>query len=72
MAENRMADVAKMFRKKLNEPFIVKWEGVKVRAMFNEDYLCIMNFGYGWHGVRDEILRKLITGKAVIVDEQNG
>lgn len=69
MAENRMADVAKIFGKKLNEPFVVEWKGKKVRAMFDVDYLCIMNFGYGWHTVGDEILRKLITGKAVIVDE---
>lgn len=69
---NRMADVAKLFNKKLNEPFNVEWEGTKVRVMFDEDYLCIMNFGYGWHTVGDEILRKLIAGKVVIVDEQNG
>jgi hypothetical protein len=69
MAENRMADVAKMFGKKLNEPFKVEWEGKKVRVMFDEDYLCIMNFGYGWHGVADKILRELITGEAVIIDE---
>lgn len=68
--QNKMEQVALLFGKKLGEPFIVEWEGKKIRVMFDEDYLSVMNFGYGWHTVGDEILRKLITGKAVIVDEQ--
>lgn len=69
MAENKMGQVAQMFGKKLGEEFNVEWKGKKVMVMFDVDYLCIMNFGYGWHTVQDEILRKLITGKAVIIDE---
>ena len=66
---NKMVQVAMLFGKKLGEPFIVEWDGKKVRAMFDVDYLCIMNFGYGWHGVADKILRELLTGEAEIVEE---
>ena len=66
---NKMVQVAMLFGKKLGEPFIVEWDGKKVRAMFDVDYLCIMNFCYGWHGVADKILRELLTGEAEIVEE---
>ena len=66
---NKMTDVAALFGKKLGEPFIVVWNDKKVRVMFDKQYLCILNFGYGWHTVQDEILRKLITGQVVIIDD---
>lgn len=73
MAENKMAEVAQLFGKKLGEGFLVKAvTGKVVKCMFGDDYLYyayidgeyLSNFF-----VSDTLLRQLIVGKAVIIDE---
>ena len=63
MAENKMAQVAAMFGKKLNEPFTIKGE----RYIFGEK-----GFGYGnKNGVAchdPSMLERLLAGK-VKIDE---
>ena len=71
MAENKMAEVAKLFGKKLDEEFKVKI------LQKREEYWC--RFAYaglevaGWDKVYTKndvwLLHELITGTAVIVDE---
>ena len=70
MAENKMAEVAKMFGKKLGERFTVERDhdrfdcefapcGFMVRGVYENPYLDFDAF----------ILQDLLVGRAVIVDE---
>ena len=60
-----MTDVAKLFRKKLEEEFTVK----NKRSIYY--HLAFTNKGLTVFGTNKDItLRQLLTGEAVIVDEQ--
>ena len=64
MAENKMAEVAKMFKKELNEEF--KLNGVKAKLC--EDGLYVKynsSYSNGWI-LNDRLLIDLLTGKAEI------
>ena len=69
MLENKMRQVAEMFGKKLGEEFSVKYQVSKYKWViqyhlsFTENGLMV----YGKY--KDIILRQLLTGKAVIVDD---
>ena len=70
MAGNRMADVAKMFGKKLNEEFTIRLIFRSERiAYFTEKGLHV--FGTTNFVISDTALKELLTGEAVIIDEQN-
>ena len=64
MAENKMAEVAAVFGKKLNEPFKVKYLGDIHTAEFTGGGLKQSDYFIGF-----DMLHVLATGKAVIVDE---
>ena len=62
---NRMADVAALFGKKLNEEFTVKYDDYKVNAVFTEDGFYIP----GSINVYDNVLLvRLLQGYAEIVE----
>jgi len=69
MAENKMAEVARLFGKKLGEEFTVKYEDKVKTWKFDER-------GLLYHNAKENEWRKnygyldfLIRGKAVIIDE---
>jgi hypothetical protein len=67
MAENKMAEVAKLFGKKLGEEF-------KVKLTTGEVILCRFSEKRLWYWQRDwfisdKVLVQLIVGEAVIVNE---
>ncbi|WP_028130256.1 hypothetical protein [Selenomonas sp. AE3005] len=70
MAENKMAEVAKMFGKKLGERFTVKIDNQRYSCSFEE-------YGFNSYGAYENpylsfdafILQELLTGTAVIVDD---
>jgi hypothetical protein len=69
MAENKMAEVAKMFGKKLGEEFGIKREIVTNKARFTKDGLEFYDFlSDQWIGF-NKPLQELLTGTAVIVDD---
>ena len=73
MAENKMAQVAQMFGKKLNEEFKINVADVCIyRAKFTVGGLAIdFEEGYGYlENPRFE--HDLLIGKAVIVNESHG
>lgn len=64
MIKNRMAEVAAMFGKKLNEPFEIRYLGDNHSIVFRED---------GAHQLTDylidfDLLHVLLTGQAEIVN----
>ena len=67
---NRMADVAKMFGKGLNEPFVaVIWDYVR-KCKFSDEGLEVEYVDDSNDWVKsDSWLRCLLTGEAVIVDD---
>ena len=72
MAENRMAEVARLFGKKLGEEFRVKdLMTEKIYIAFFDNYgmrAYVDGFPDSWKPRRDMVMR-LIVGEAVIVDE---
>jgi len=74
MAENKMAEVAKLFGKKLGEEFTLmsKYKD-KIDCKFTKRGLMYLdkNF-FDWQVSGDILLTDLLTGKAVIVDEAQG
>ena len=64
---NRMADVARLFGKKLDEEFIAVVGYEKVKCKFTNDGL--KNECFDSWGVSNTFLGCLLTGEAVIVDE---
>lgn len=78
MAENKMAEVAALYNKKLGEKFKLKRRGYDCRdiiydARFTEDGLSILydTLFVQWE-VFGDVLLELHTGKAVIINEQDG
>ena len=69
-SQNKMEQVAKMFSKKLNEEFTAVVGYEKVKCKFTNDGL--KNEFFDSWGVSNTFLGCLITGEAVIVDEQDG
>ena len=69
MAENRMADVAKMFGKELGEPFIIDLEGETFEGKFTEAGFKACFLGDEFCNDDEEMLHCLILGEAVIIDE---
>jgi hypothetical protein len=66
---NKMAEVAAMFGKKLGEEFSVKYQISKYKWCI-EYHLAFTDKGITHYGKsKDIILRQLLTGKAVIVDD---
>jgi len=71
MNENKMPEVARLFGKKMNEPFHIESNVHKVKSWvrFNEsgmqyyDEVC-----QRWYPT-DGFLKEIITGRAVIVDD---
>lgn len=64
MAENKMAEVAKLFDKKLGEEFVIRdTYRYQITAKFSEEGILI------YHVVGREWLNELLTGKAVIVND---
>lgn len=69
MAENKMAEVAALFGKKLDEEFTVKYQISKYKWCI-EDHLAFTDKGLTQYGKsKDVILRQLLIGQAVIVDD---
>jgi len=70
MNENRMAEVAKLFGKKLNERFTVRYDNHLFECKFTD-------YGFYSYGEYENpyldfdafILRDLLVGRAVTVDE---
>ena len=74
MAENKMAQVAALFGKELNEQFRIMREArgkqtEALEAKFDKSGLMTRPF-IGVFRDNDIVLRQLMTGKAVIVDER--
>ncbi len=64
MAENKMEAVAQLFGKKLGEEFAVKNQRcIYYHLKFTDEWLVFLGTN------KDNILRQLLTGEAVIVDE---
>jgi hypothetical protein len=69
MAENKMAEVAKLFGKKLGEHFCVDCCNTRFLLKFTSDGLLVFDDSWGhWNG-EDGMLEALLTGQAVIVDD---
>lgn len=66
MAENKMAQVAEMFGKKLDEVFTVTYVDMVVNANFTSQGLCVgdMSWEYG-----ARVLSMMLLGEAEIVEE---
>ncbi len=71
MAENKMAQVAKMFGKKLGEHFRVKNEPYN-DYVFTEEGLYVVNTSNVWVPTQGpRTLHDLLTGEAEIAEEEN-
>jgi hypothetical protein len=71
MNNNKMAEVAKMFGKKMGEEFTVigKYKN-KMTCMFSMRGLMYLDTNFfDWQQSGDYLFQDLLTGKAVIVDE---
>jgi hypothetical protein len=69
MNENKMEQVAALFGKKLGEEFSVKYQISKYKWCI-EYHLAFTDKGLTHYGKsKDVILRQLLTGQAVIVDD---
>ena len=69
MAENKMAQVAAMFGKKLGEEFTVRGKAQDYLMVFTEIGLKLRQEMAYPELFENSFLRKLLTGEAVIVDE---
>jgi len=67
MAENKMAQVAEMFGKKIGEEF-----KLTIKARFNERGLEVLynNFGYQDWILDSDYLEDLLAGKTLIVEDE--
>jgi hypothetical protein len=70
MTENKMTEVAKLFGKKLNEPFYLKdHKGVVLLYVFTESGMYFLN--HGEKDINDHYrFLKLFTGEAEIVKDE--
>ena len=69
MNDNKMAEVAKLFGKHLGEEFTVKYQISKYKWCI-VDNLVFTDRGLTYYGkCKDAILRQLLTGQAVIVED---
>lgn len=69
MAMNKMEEVAKLFGKKLNEPFKVRYLGEIITMEFTEDGLISSDLIYKGAIIEFNKWHVLMTGYAVIVDD---
>jgi hypothetical protein len=73
MAENRMAEVAALFGKKLGEEFYIVLAGdtpkQKQLCKFSNDGLRVWNDINGWYWDSENVLHELLTEQAVILNE---
>jgi hypothetical protein len=67
-ADNKMAEVAHLFGKKLNEPFKVRYLGEIITMEFTEDGLNHSSLVSDCGIIEFDAWNVLITGFAVIVD----
>ena len=71
MAENKMAEVAKIFGKKLNERFTISRYGYKYEArFFNEGFETYGRFENPYVDVDPFVLMDLLTGEAEIIEKK--
>jgi hypothetical protein len=69
MTENKMKAVARLFNKELGEEFTVKYQVSKYK-WYIVDNIAFADNGLTYRGKRsDVILRQLLTGQAVVVDD---
>jgi hypothetical protein len=69
MNDNKMVEVAKLFGKEFGEEFTVKYQISKYKWCI-EYHLAFTDKGITHYGKsKDIILRQLLTGQAVIVDD---
>lgn len=69
MAENKMAQVAERFSRRLNEEFTARLKvGFEINCKFTNEGLKQEIVDGGWY-VNDNFLRRLLTGEAEIVEE---
>lgn len=66
MAENKMAEVAALFGKKLGEKFKVDTRQGVYNAYFSENGFIVISISASYW---DYVLADLLTGEAVIIDE---
>ena len=70
MAKNKMEQVAAMFGKKLGEEFMARLKvGFEINCKFTNEGLKQEIFDDGWYD-NDSFLRRLLTGEAEIVEEE--
>ena len=74
MAENKMEAVAQLFGKKLGEEFNVEWKSCRYYQTEKRHICKFSERGLEVKGqlgfyIYDRALKKLLTGKAVIIDE---
>ena len=69
MAENKMAQLAKMFGKKLGEEFTAVIYDEVMQCKFSHNGLKI-KMSDGWHTSNGGWLSCLLTGEAVIVEDE--
>ena len=70
MAENKMAQVAKMFNKQLNEAFIVRYDGILLDCRFTETGFEECVFGDEFYDDDADMMQCLILGEAEIVEDK--
>lgn len=70
MAENRMADVARLFGKKINEEFIVDFDGEIYDCKFTEEGFKSCFIGDSLYDDDESLLETLILGDAMIVEAE--
>lgn len=68
MAENKMAEVAKMFGKKLGEEFDIKWGECEYTIRFTKDGMEVTDDYGEWYEA--QLYRVLLTGEAVITGDK--
>ena len=66
MAENKMAEVAQLFGKKLGEEFAVMYKGNVYRAYFRTNGIRVRAM---YHAFWDSVLIELLTGEAVVIND---
>jgi hypothetical protein len=69
MAENKMAQVAQMFGKKLGQRFTINKYGNKFDAIFLDTGLRIYGIDNPYVEIESFVLMDLLTGEAEIVED---
>jgi hypothetical protein len=70
MAENKMAQVAQMFGKQLNEAFIARYDGILLDCRFTENGFESCPYGDEFYDDDADMMQFLILGEAEIVEDE--